>query len=389
MANILRAAAHQYAEEYFALAEQMEETDLHYASVLQTRKLAVSGADVEVTPGGSGKQDRIVAEAFEERVAEDPCFEDLLHDLMDAVAKGYSVVQPIWRTSGTDWDYERFDWIDPRYFVFDRETGKELRLRYVFSGDGQPIPAGQFVVHFPRSKTGLPIRAGLARLAAVAWMSKAYTLKDWLAFAEVYGMPLRVGHFDPNTATQPEIDSLRTALVNLGHDAAAMLPDGMRIDFIDARRPSATGKNVFEGLANYWDAQISKAVLGQTMTTDDGSSKSQAVVHERVLNAYTQSDAKKLMATIRKAVVAPWVAFNFRNNPAVPKIRLSVEPPEDLASFTEALLPWVRYGGLRVAASTIREKFAIEAPEDDDETEILGGAPAAPQDVPVPKASPP
>lgn len=383
MAQILRAATIGVSEEYFILAEQMEETDLHYASVLQTRKLAVSGAEVEITPGDNSLKARKAAEAFEERVAEEPCFSDMIFDLMDAVAKSYSVLQPIWRHSSTAWDYERFDWVDQRFFTFDRETGRELRLRAPESYDGKPLPPGQFVVHFPKTKTGLPIRGGLARLAAVAYMSKSYTLKDWLAFAEVYGMPIRMAHYDPATATQDEINALKTALINIGHDAAALLPDGMNIEFIDARRPNANGKNIFEGLANYWDAQLSKAILGQTMTTDDGSSKAQGEVHERVLNAYTKADARSVMATVRRSVIAPWTLYNFGENCAVPKARLSVEPPEDLVSFTSALLPWVKDGGLKVDADEIRERFGLSAPETDD---ILGGVPSTPADVKIPAA---
>ena len=33
----------------------------------------------------------------------------------------------------------------------------------------------------------------------------------------------------------------------------------------------------FKGLAEWWDKQVSKAVVGQTMSTDDGSSQAQEI----------------------------------------------------------------------------------------------------------------
>lgn len=385
-ANVLRRAKVGDAEAYLTLAEELEERDLHYASVIQTRKLAVSGEEIEVLPGGPQKRDQKVADLFREQVIEcdEPgaCFADLLFDLMDAIAKGYSVVQPHWDTSEGQAQFKQFEWCDQRYFCFDRATLRELRLKSVASDDGIPIPAGQFVVHYPRIKTGVRIRGGVAMLGTIANVSKSFTLASWLAFAEVYGMPLRVATYDPEVMSQPEINALKIALANIGHDAAAMIPEGSKIEILDGRRPNANGKNIYEGLANYWDAQLSKCVLGQTMTTDDGSSKAQAEVHDRVRLDLRRADAKSICATVRNGIIAPWVRFNFGDKVAIPRIKIAVDPPEDLVSFTTALMPWVEKGGLKVRSSEVREKFGLSDPKDADEGEdILGGLNVEEQDM--------
>ncbi len=53
------------------------------------------------------------------------------------------------------------------------------------------------MVHTPRSKSGSVWRNGLARLVAVMYMLKSFTVRDWWAFAEVFGIPVRVGKYDP------------------------------------------------------------------------------------------------------------------------------------------------------------------------------------------------
>jgi phage gp29-like protein len=44
-------------------------------------------------------------------------------------------------------------------------------------------------MHYPRLKSGLPLRNGLARLVAVMYMLKSFTVRDWWAFAEKFGIP--------------------------------------------------------------------------------------------------------------------------------------------------------------------------------------------------------
>jgi phage gp29-like protein len=380
-AGVIRCARMGDADAYLTLAEEIEERDLHYSSVLQTRKLAVVGQLPQITPPDDSALADEIATEFRKQVVEGEYhnpdsgevtdFCDALFDMMDALAKGYSVLQPHWQTSESQWNYARFEWCDPRLFTFDRATLRSLRMKDPQLPDGREIPPGQFVVHFPKIKTGVRIRGGLALLATIAHVAKSFTLADWLAFCEVYGMPLRIATYNPLTMTQPEIDQLKIAIANVGHDAAALVPEGAKIEILDARRPQANGDNVFQGLADYWDGQVSKAVLGQTMTTDDGSSKAQAEVHDGVLLKYTRADARSLNASVRAQIIAPWVRFNYGDHAPVPLMSLPVDPPEDLKLFTEAVLPWVERGGMRVRVSEVREKFGLTQPDGEDDNAVL------------------
>jgi phage gp29-like protein len=204
-------------------------------------------------------------------------------------------------------------------------------------------------------------------------MAKAFTLKDWLAFMEVFGMPIRIGTYNPETIKEGERATLRNALANIGHDAAAMIPEGMNIDIVESMNRGSGGESLFGGLADYLDKQVSKAVLGQTMTTDDGSSLAQAAVHQDVFQQYLRSDAKQVSNTINDGLTRPWCQFNYGDNAPCCRLVIDTSPPEDLASFTTAALPWVEKAGLRVGSSWVREKFGIPDPEEDGEQEVLGG----------------
>ena len=397
-ANVLRAARNGDADAYLTLAEEIEERDLQYFSVLQTRKLAVAGVEPEVVPGDvrevtvRGSKPRslerraiAIAEDFGVSVVEQPWFSAMLYSFMDAVAKGYAVQQPEWDTSESQWNYKAIEWRDPRFFQFDPQTLRELRLKSPNDPNGIVFEPGAFVVHYAQGKSGARIRGGLAMLATIAHVAKSYTLADWLAFCEVYGMPIRLATYDPELMTQPEIDKLKIALANIGHDAAAIIPRGTKIELLDGRTPPGA-TNTFGDLAEYWDKQLSKAVLGQTMTTDDGSSLAQAKVHGEVRLDLRRADAKALCTTVREQIIKPWVLYNYGPQAPVPKLILGVDPPEDMKAFTEALLPWVEKGGLRVRSSEIRARFALDAPPG-DEDEILGGTPKAEATAPTPRAA--
>ena len=196
---------------------------------------------------------------------------------------------------------------------------------------------------------------------AAAYLCKSYGVTDWLAFAEVFGMPLRVGRYGPG-ATESDIQTLIHAVANLGSDAAAVLPDSMRIEFEEPGNRTEGGK-LFQGLATWLDKQVSKAVLGQTMTTDDGSSRAQAQVHDAVRLDILESDARQLANTINRDLVRPFIDLNFGPQENYPRLLLPVSQPEDtrgLAEVLEKLVPL----GLEVEASVIRDRLGLPDPEE-------------------------
>ena len=388
LAALLRAAAEGSQRDYLTLAEEMEECDPHYAAVLGVRKRAVSGLEPAVEAASDDAADVELADAVRELVRA-PAFGELLDDCLDALGKGFSAVEIIWDRSGAAegksvsqaqrpkktaqrakkiWWPARYEWRDPRFFVFDPADGRTLRLLdEADSFRGIALAPCKWIVHVPRLKSGLPARGGLARLVALAYMVKAYALTDWTAFAEVFGMPLRLGRYGER-ATEDDIRTLINAVANLGTDAAAAIPDSMRIEFIEAGNRTG-GADLFERLAVYLDKQVSKAVLGQTMTADDGSSRAQAEVHDAVRGDILRSDARQLADTLNRDLVRPFIDLNHGPREQYPRLLLPVNEPEDIQTLAEALEKLVPLG-LRVEASVIRDKLGLPDPEDG--AELLG-----------------
>lgn len=359
LANILQAAAEGNARDYLTLAEEMEERDLHYASVLGTRKLALAGLNIRIEAASDDAEDVRRADILREVVASAE-FGELQSDLTDALGKSYAVSEIMWDRSGKTWMPNRFEPRDQRFFQFDRETGRELRLLDAEdSFNGIPLAPYKFIVHLPRIRSGLPIRGGLARLAAVAYMCKAWTWKDWMGFADIFGIPMRVGRYGPS-ASKDDVAVLMAAVANLGSDAAAVIPDSMRIDFSQAANVSGAG-DFFRGLAEWWDKQVSKGVIGQTMSADDGSSLAQAKVHDEVRLDLLQADAKSESNTLNRFFVRPFCDLNFAPGRPYPRLVVDVPQPEDTKLLVGALKDLVPLG-LEVEQSVIRDKLNLPEP---------------------------
>ncbi|KPN64263.1 Mu-like prophage protein gp29 [Aliiroseovarius crassostreae] len=373
LARLLKSANEGENQEFLALAEEMEERDPHYASVLGQRKRAVSGIDAIVTPASKSAQDQEIADAVEDLVAT-PEFSELVDDLLDGIAKGYSAAQILWNTTADLWTPAKYEHRDPRHFQFDKKTGKELRIRDDDNEDGLELRPHCWVVHRPKLKSGLPVRGGLARVVAWVFMLKTFTLQDWAAFLEVFGMPLRLGRYDDSSSAEEKRVLLR-AVRDLGSDAAAIIPKGMEVEFIEAK--GGTGNAAFGAMADYLDKQTSKAVIGQTMTTDEGSSKSQSETHDEVRGDIKKADAKQLAATIKRDIIEPFVGFNWGWGAAVPDLSFPVEDAEDVEALTNAVVNLVPLG-LRVAMADVSKRLGFRVPDDGEE--ILRIASAAQSD---------
>lgn len=359
------------ADAYLELAEHIEEVDLHYLGVLQTRKRQVSQLPVTVEPATDAPGDQRDADLVREFLGRRTLVDEL-YDVLDSIGKGFSVSEIVWETSERQWMPARIKWCRPAWFAFDQVTGEKLMLREL---DGPvDLPPWKFVAHRSKAKSGLTIRGGLARIAAWSWMFKTLSIRDWARFVEAYGQPVRLGKYGPN-ASSTDMDALERAVANVAADAAALIPESMSIEFVGDTTVRGRSE-VFRDLISYIDDKLSIAVLGQTLTTETGGAGSYALgaVHDLVRHDIEASDAAQLAETLERDLVTPIVALNHGPRQAYPRVRIERPPAHDgekMASVLAALVPL----GLRVRVDDVRERLGYAAPGADDD--VLSAQPAA------------
>lgn len=363
LSALLTSADEGDADLYLELAEEMEEKDPHYAAVIATRKRAVAQLPVHVEPASEDERDQQIAETVEQVIFRRDAFQDELIDMLDAIAKGYSVCEIIWSRGAREWSPAQILYRDPRWFRWDYETQSRLQLRTP-EGDVDLAP-GRFIVHVAKAKSGLPIRGGIARAAVWFWMFGNYALKDWLIFLERFSMPTRVGKYPAGTSERDKQVLLR-ALRDIGADAAAAIPEGMLIEFIEAKISGSV--DAHERFQRWREGQLSKLVLGQTETTDaNKGGYATASVHERVKEDICGADAAQLAATLTRDLVRPFVDLNFGRPPkGYPRAHLALPPSGDITALATAL-PGLVDRGLKVPQRHIRREMSIPEPDEGDE----------------------
>jgi phage gp29-like protein len=361
LAMTLRLCEHgQNPERYLALAEVMEERDLHYRSVLGTRKMALTGREIIVEPFSTSRQDRKIADFVREVLSADE-FADVVGDQQDALGKGFSVGEIIWDVSGSEWRPARIAHKDPRWFGFPLESPYWPCLRD--GGALVPLTPYKFIVHVPKLKSGLPLRGGLARAAAWSFMAKNFTQKDWLAFSEVYGMPLRLGKY-PIGAEQDHIDILTDAVSAIGSDFAGVFPENMSIELKESGSKGASA-DIYQRLCEYLDKQVSKATLGQTETADAtpgrlGAAKEKNEVRHDIL----RFDARQNLVTNKRDLILPLVRLNYGPSAALPLIHYDLPDTDDKELLIKAVQAFVPMG-MQVDEDWARAKFGIPKPAED------------------------
>jgi phage gp29-like protein len=378
LAALLREADMGLPMRYFELAEVIEERDLHYVGVLGTRKRAVT--QLEITVEAASDDPAHVAQANMVRawLTRDELTGELFN-ILDAVGKGISYTEIVWDTSEGQWQPARLEWRDPRWFRFDQVDGRTPLLRDN-KGD-MPLPPFKFIQAVIAAKSGLPVRSGLARLAMWSWMFKAFTMRDWAIFTQTFGQPVRVGKYPPGT-NEADKQTLFDAVANIAGDCAAIIPASMLLEFIESKNVGA-GSDLYERRADWLDKQMSKAVLGQTATTDAvtgglGSGKE----HRQVQEDIERADCRALAAVLNRDLVRPWVQLEHGPQKQYPKLKIGRAEEDFNKTFADDLSKLVPMG-LKVQMSEVRDRLGFSEP--DKGAELLVAAVSAPP----PPLSPP
>ncbi len=380
LARILRQAENGDATAYLELAEQMEEKDLHYLSVLGTRKRAVSQLPISVEAASDDKEDEADAQLVRDWLERDTLQAEIF-DMLDSVGKGYSVTEMVWDTGVQPWLPSRLETRDQRWFEFDQVDGRTLR-RKTSSGPVDLSPA-KFIIHASPAKTGLPIRGGLARPVAWAYLFRNYAIKDWNRFNEAFGMPLRVAKYEGGT-DDANVRKMLRALIGLSSDFAAAFPKSADVEFINGAQG---GDALFQTLAVYFEQQISKAVLGQTSSADataGGLGSGQANEHGEVRGDIRDADAVGLAATLNRDVVVPIVALNRGVRKRYPRVRIGRPEAEDVKSYVDTVKAAVEMG-VQVGIADFRKRTGITEPKPGEELlkpAAAGAPPAGREDGP-------
>jgi phage gp29-like protein len=344
--------------------------DAHAGSVLQQRGLAVVGKEWEIVPAASARKqgrpastsrEQVVAD-FVSGVLENCNFDQARQEILKAILYGFYVVEILWEKTPSGIGIRKLIAKHPRRFSFTME--RELRLITPSNMiEGEPVPDRKFVV-FTCGDSDNPYGRGLGqRIWWPVWFKKN-GVRFWLVFLEKFGMPTVKGKYPPGTPPEQQ-QSLMDAIGAIQSDTGIKIPDSMDIEFLEASR---AGTVTHEQLCEYMDRQISKAVLGQTASTEGtpgklGNEKEQGDVRQEIIEA----DADLLDACLNETLIRWIVDYNFPGVSVYPKIKTYAAAKPDLKEQSEIDKTLVVDIGLPVSAAYFYETYGIPVPAEGEE----------------------
>lgn len=258
--------------------------DAQVSACLNTRKYATTSAGFRVVDS-DGKEDKELTKLFEKK-----WFYDFVGNAVESNFWGFTLHQlgPIKDDS--------FSWTEAvdRYNVKpERSSDPKFNFQIVtkHTSDLEGTPFYREPLKTWTVPDGSSSGKGILEQVSLIYLYKRWALGAWSEFAEIYGQPTRIGKTD--VRDEESFSNMVEMLSSMGSNTWGVFNHEDELEFIDSMKNS-TGLTVYENLSRYADEQISKAILGQTMTTDNGSSRSQAEVHENIANLYFVSDQKEI-----------------------------------------------------------------------------------------------
>jgi phage gp29-like protein len=349
-------------------------------STLSQRQNAVVKCEWEVQPGGTRRIDIKAAEHLKlqlQRIG----FDERTKKMLFGVFYGFAVAEMMYDYDGGMVVWKAIKVRNRRRFRFT--PSGELRLLTMHNMfDGVELPKEKFWSF----ATGAdhddePYGLGLGHWCYWPVLFKRNGIKFWLTFLEKFGMPTGVGRYDAQTDGPAEQAKLLAAVQAIQSDSGIIVPKGMELELLSAGR---SGTADYQALHNTMDEAIAKAVLGQTMTSQDGSSQSQANVHMDVRQDLVKADADLVCESLNLGPVAWLTRWNFPGA-ELPRVYRVVEEPEDLTERAKRDAEIVKFGfrpTLAYVHDTYGGEWTEKAPDPPPEPIIdVPPAFAAPQEA--------
>ena len=311
--------------------------DLHLSSVLETRKINVLGQAFKLVDG-TGKENPKLTKLLRK-----PWFRQFCRLALESIDYGHSLIEfPV----PVDGEFHRVTLV-PRQYVFPEAHLVRTMPGMIVGVDYENDPAySPWLIEVgDRHSLGLLLKAA----PAIIW--KKTVLGAWAGFTEMFGTPYRTitGAMDG-----PQMDSCNTMMANMGQAGYGVFPEGVKVDFI---APATGNALLYDKFIERINSELSKLVLGQTMTTDSGSSRSQGEVHERVSDAYTKEDSVFLADLINEQLLPFLLAHGY----PVAGYEFQFEDTENLGKEKQFLIVQgiMKDSGYQVSKQYLEETFGV------------------------------
>ncbi len=332
-------------------------SDDQVKTCFEQRRLAVVSREWVVEPGGPSRLDRKAADFMREQLA-NIRWDAVTNKALYGVYYGFAVAECLYARDGATVALEGVKVRRQKRFRFDAQG--RPRLRTLANADGIALPPRKFWTFSTGADSDdEPYGLGLAHWLYWPTFFKRNSLRIWLTMLDKFAVPTAVGKY-PAGADAATKQRLLAACMAVRNATGIAIPEGMMLELLEAKRSGALdGAPLYDRM----NSAISKVTVGQTMTTDDGSSLSQASVHMQVRDDLVMADAD-LVCESWNTGPARWLTEWNYPGAAVPRVWRRVDMPDlkGLAEIDKTLSDIGFKPTLRRIQTTYGEDYEEKAP---------------------------
>lgn len=319
-------------------------------------------------------------------------FLELVESIVHGYYRGVNVHEIRWKHTPNLVFPESFELVWPQYYMWETRAGHADRLMMVPDGcsymDPQEFPPHKFVIALNNGGPDHPMYNGVL-YSLLGYFLAAKCGLPWLQdYVLRYGHPVRKFTVE----SKAEEEKLRAELEENDDLMDVFLRRGRELDITAI----PAGANIpHEALLRLAENMCHQVILGQTLTSDasqNGGSRAQAQVHERVQNGVILRRAEFVSRLLNRTLVPDIVAMNYGEAAVdtlpLPELKCSLPDAGLDVDRVQVLRELMQLPGFRVAKSFVYEFLRIPMPTDGEEVFVgpaqqgdMGGAAALPTGI--------
>lgn len=321
--------------------------DTHLSSVIDKRKNAVLCSSIQFQR--DGKPD----EAINEQLFS-PWFYRCVADILDARFWGFSLLQFYKKGEWIDYDLVPRKHVEPvRKLILTRQTD-------LFGASWEEFEDLLFI--------GGSTDLGLLARAAPWVIYKRNTTADWAQFSEVFGMPIQEYTYETD-----DEDARARALQDansIGSLATFIHGKDTELQLREAGNKTGSAE-VYDRFIERCNSEISKLILGNTLTTEASTNGTQALgtVHKKVEEAVAKADREFVLNVLNYDMtdIFAHMGINTAGGKFCFPEKKDVDPNTAMSVLTQLHTTF----SLPIDDDYLYEKFGVEKPKNYEQQKKL------------------
>jgi phage gp29-like protein len=346
--------------------------DAHVYSCIQSRKSAVLALEWQINKGGEETEiSRFINDIFSRLD-----LRRIESEMLDAPFYGYKPLEIYWMVEDGYIVPRDVVGKPPHWFAFD--SFNLLRFCSMAAPNGSLVPPRKFLLLTNEATYDNPYGEAVLAKCFYPVIFKKGGMKLWATFTEKYGMPYLHGKLLTGS-TAKDFDNMLVKLMGLRQDGVLVTEEDASVEIKESARNAP--QEIYKQLLHFCNAEISKAILSQTLTTEQGETGSYAMsqTHLQVRSDVVDNDKRMVEAAFNRLI--EWIVdMNFANPVEYPKFEMYEMEDVDkaLAERDAILVPVLQQSGKKLSTSYLISAYNLKDTDLEDAPIPTPAAPAMP-----------